>query len=52
MIQYYDREAGKLTEIAELKSTCWIVVVPPFSPNELQELSQVIDIPLDFNRLS
>ncbi len=48
MIQYLSKTASTLEQLTERVSGCWINVVPPFSPNELLELSQEIEIPLDF----
>ena len=48
MIQYFYKESGKLQELADHMPGCWINVLPPFNPNELQDLASTIDIPLDF----
>ena len=48
MIQYFYKESGKLQELADRMPGCWINVLPPFNPNELQNLASSIDIPLDF----
>ena len=48
MIQYYHKDSGKLQELERISSGCWINLLPPFSPNELQELANQLDIPLDF----
>ncbi|MDH3649895.1 MAG: magnesium transporter CorA family protein [Saprospiraceae bacterium] len=48
MIQYYLKQDGKIVEVPERVPACWINVIPPFSPTELNELSEELDIPLDF----
>lgn len=48
MIQYYQKERGRLIEIESLTPGCWINMVPPHAPEDLNELAQKLDIPLDF----
>jgi magnesium transporter len=48
MIQYYLKQDGKIVEIPERVPSCWINVVPPIGPNELDGLSKELEIPLDF----
>ena len=48
MIKYYNREKGHLVELAEPEASCWINISPPFTPEELEEVAQQFDIPLDF----
>ncbi len=48
MIKYYIREQGKLIELAEPQASCWINISSPFTPEELEEIAQQYDIPLDF----
>jgi len=48
VIKYYKREQGKLIELAEAEVSCWINISPPFTPEELEEVAQKYDVPLDF----
>ena len=48
MIQYYAKVDGKLTELETLEPGCWINISPPFSHEELEEVAQQFDFPLDF----
>ncbi len=48
MITYYIKENGKLKVIDAVRPHCWINVAPPFSQEELEDLSNKFEIPLDF----
>ncbi len=48
MVKYYIKEQGKLKELPEPEVSCWINISPPFTPEELEEIAQQFDIPLDF----
>ncbi len=48
MVKYYIKEHGKLKELPEPEVSCWINISPPFTPEELEEIAQQFDIPLDF----
>ncbi len=48
MIKYYEKEQGRLKELAEPAASCWINISPPFTPEELEEVAQQFEIPLDF----
>ncbi|MEM1326097.1 MAG: magnesium transporter CorA family protein [Bacteroidota bacterium] len=48
MIRYYNRQDRQLQEIQQLESGCWVNIVPPFSQEELEEVAQQFDLPLDF----
>jgi magnesium transporter len=48
MITYYTKIEGKLREIDAPKLGCWINIMPPFSQEELDEVSRDFEIPLDF----
>jgi magnesium transporter len=48
MIRYYTKEDRTLRELEEPQYGCWVNISPPFSHEELEELSQQFDIPLDF----
>jgi len=48
MIQFYGKEDGKLTVLEAPEPGCWINISPPFSHEELEEVAQQFDIPLDF----
>ncbi len=48
MIQYISKEDGKLVFNEKWKEGVWINITPPHQIDELQELSNKFDIPLDF----
>ena len=48
MIRYFTKVNGQLKELEEPQPSCWINISPPFSQEELEELAQQHDIPLDF----
>lgn len=48
MVKYYHKEGGEVRELDSKVLGCWICVSPPFLPDELPNLSKVLDIPLDF----
>ncbi|MEM1319502.1 MAG: magnesium transporter CorA family protein [Bacteroidota bacterium] len=48
MIRYYAKANGQLKELEEPKASCWINISPPFSQEELEDVAQKLDIPLDF----
>jgi magnesium transporter len=48
MITYYIKKEGKLREIDTPELGCWINIMPPFSQEELDEVSHDFEIPLDF----
>ncbi|GAB4254363.1 MAG: magnesium transporter CorA family protein [Saprospiraceae bacterium] len=48
MIKYYTREQGRVKELLEPEAGSWINISPPFTPEELEEVAQQFDIPLDF----
>ncbi len=48
MIQYHSKQGGEIVELDDMQPGCWINIVPPFSQEELEELSQHFDMPLDF----
>lgn len=48
MIAYYTKKEGKLREIDTPELGCWINIMPPFSQEELDEVSRDFEIPLDF----
>ncbi|MEM6379521.1 MAG: CorA family divalent cation transporter, partial [Bacteroidota bacterium] len=48
MVQYYAKEDGRLKELESSVPGCWVNITPPFSQEELEEVSQRFDIPLDF----
>ena len=48
MIHYYAKDDGKLKELDEPEVSCWINITPPFSHEELEEVAQSFDVPLDF----
>jgi magnesium transporter len=48
MVKYYVKKEGRLKELAEPEVSCWVNISPPFTPEELEEIAQQFDIPLDF----
>ncbi len=48
MLQYYIKEGKKLVQVEQMVPSCWINIAPPFTQEELEELTQKLDIPLDF----
>jgi magnesium transporter len=48
MIKYYKREQHNIVEIDRPEKDCWINVYPPFDHKRLAQLSDAIDIPIDF----
>lgn len=48
MIHYYLKEDGRLKELEEPEVSCWVNITPPFSHEELEEVAQQFDVPLDF----
>ncbi len=48
MIRYYAKVDGKLKELEEPEVGCWVNISPPFSHEELEEVAQQFDVPLDF----
>ena len=48
MIQFYKKTDGKLTALDHPAPGSWINISPPFSHEELEEVAQQFDIPLDF----
>jgi magnesium transporter len=48
MIRYYSKQQGALIELPDYAVHCWINIEPPFSHDELEELSDRLNIPLDF----
>ncbi len=48
MIRYYARDNKQLKELEQAELSCWINISPPFSQEELEEVTQRLDIPLDF----
>ncbi len=48
MIHYYAKVDGRLKELEEPEVSCWVNITPPFSHEELEEVAQRFDLPLDF----
>ncbi|HMQ59642.1 MAG TPA: magnesium transporter CorA family protein [Flavilitoribacter sp.] len=48
MIHYYTKHGGRLRELEGPEIGCWMNITPPFSEEELEEVAQNLDIPLDF----
>lgn len=48
MIHYYAKYEGRLKEVEGPEESCWIHISPPFSHEELEEMAQRFEVPLDF----
>ncbi len=48
MVRYYAKFDGRLKELEGPIHGCWVNVAPPFSQEELEEIAQRFDVPLDF----
>ncbi|MEL6925425.1 MAG: CorA family divalent cation transporter, partial [Bacteroidota bacterium] len=48
MIRYYKKENRQLVELQEPDNASWINIAPPFNQEELEELANRNDIPIDF----
>jgi len=48
MIKYYAKIDGRLKELEDPEVSCWINISSPFTVEELEELAQQFDFPLDF----
>jgi len=48
MVRYYAKVEGRLRELEKPQAFCWANISPPFSQEELEEVSQAFDIPMDF----
>ncbi len=52
MVRYYLKENRQLTELEQPQSGCWVNITPPFSQEELEEVAQRFDVPIDFLTVS
>ena len=48
MIRYYTKKGKELTELQKLSPSSWINITPPFNYEELEKLSENLQIPLDY----
>ncbi len=48
MIKYYAKIDREMKELEEPNESCWINISPPFSQEELEQVANQFDIPLDF----
>ncbi|MEN0006872.1 MAG: magnesium transporter CorA family protein [Bacteroidota bacterium] len=48
MIRYYAKVEGRLRELEEPEVSCWVNISPPFTHEELEEVANQFDFPLDF----
>ncbi|HMO33846.1 MAG TPA: magnesium transporter CorA family protein [Lacibacter sp.] len=48
MLQYYKNIEGRTLEIEKPESGAWINILPPLRQEEFTEISETLDIPLDF----
>jgi magnesium transporter len=50
MIQYFKNIEGQTVEIDKPETGAWVNLVPPFKEEEFIELSDALDIPIEFLR--
>jgi magnesium transporter len=50
MVQYFKNADHQTVEISQPEQGAWINVMPPLKQEEFEELSEVLDIPIDFLR--
>ncbi len=50
MIQYFKNIDSKTVEVEKPESGIWVNLVPPFKDEEFQELSEELEIPIEFLR--
>ena len=48
MVQYIAKVDGQVARLEEPASGCWINIMPPFDHEELEEIAQRYEIPIDF----
>jgi len=48
MVQYIAKVDGQVTRLEEPASGCWININPPFNNEELEEIAQRYEVPVDF----
>jgi magnesium transporter len=48
VVRYYIKTENRLRELEEPQPGCWVNISPPFSHEELEEVAQAFEIPLDF----
>ncbi|MFM2360586.1 MAG: hypothetical protein RLY16_2579 [Bacteroidota bacterium] len=48
MIQYFQNANGKTIRIEKAETDTWVNVLPPLKQEEFTELSETLDIPIDF----
>ncbi len=48
LIQIFHSEKGKLRELEGLERGCWINIYPPYTRQELDNVSAQLDIPIDY----
>lgn len=48
MIRYLAKKRGKVVELEEPETSCWVNIFPPFTHEELEDVANRFQIPLDF----
>jgi len=48
MVRYYLKVDGRLKELEQPEAGCWVNITPPFNQEELEEVAQTFDSPLEF----
>lgn len=48
MVKYFAREDGRLRALDGAENATWVSILPPFTQEELEDVAQQFDIPLDY----
>lgn len=48
MIKILKKSGNSLVEVQDLEKGCWVNIYPPFSKENLEEIAEIHDLPLDF----
>lgn len=48
MVKYFSKDEGRLRELDSTDNANWVCILPPFTPEELEEIAQQYEVPLDF----
>lgn len=48
MVRYYSKTEGRLKEVENSDTSCWVHISPPFSHEELEEIANRFDFTIDF----
>lgn len=48
MIKYYQKQNKDLVQLSAIQQSCWIDIRAPFDHGELEQLANLLDVPLDY----